>query len=125
LALFIIGNDYNSYFPAPLRRVLIVKAPPANASWLNYRFNVASRSLAAVLGGYGMASALAAALAVWLPMGRADAVMTGQMLSFVVYACAVIWVFATRSTWRAWGGVLVITAVLLALYALKRWVFGL
>lgn len=102
-----------------------MKSPPVHASWLKYRINVASRSLAAVVGGYALASALAAALAVWLPMARADAVITGQMLAFVAYACAVIWVFATRSTWRAWKGMLVITAVMFGLYALKRWGIGL
>ncbi|AUL18860.1 DUF3649 domain-containing protein [Bordetella holmesii] len=49
-------------------------------------------------------------------MSRVDAVVTAQMLSFVVYACAVIWVFATYSAWRAWGGVLIPALVLAGLY---------
>ena len=41
-----------------------------------------------------------------------QAVLTGQLASFVVYAGAVIWVFAVRSALRAWIGVLVVAAVL-------------
>ena len=56
---------------------------------LPYQLAVASRAIAAILGCYGLASA-AACLAVWLPLARADAVVTAQM-SFVFYACGVIW----------------------------------
>ncbi|SAI60860.1 membrane protein [Bordetella trematum] len=93
-----------------------VKAPNSGAAMLRYRFAVASRALAAIGGGYALASAAAACLAVWLPMSRVDAVVTAQMLAFVVYACGVIWVFATYSAWRAWGGIMVPTALLALLY---------
>lgn len=83
-----------------------------------------SRALAAIVGGYGVAAATSACLSVWLPMGRADAVITGQMVSFVVYSIAVIWVFATRSAWRAWGGIIGSTLILVGLFALKRWVLS-
>ncbi len=85
-----------------------------------YRLAVASRSAAAILGGYALASATAACLAVWLPLSRADAVIAGQMLAFVAYACAALWVFATHSAWRAWVGVLAPAAVLGLLYWLGR-----
>ena len=98
-----------------------MKAPAANASWLKYRWAVTSRAVAAIVGGYGLAAATSACLAVWLPMGRADAVVTGQMVSFVIYSIAVIWVFATRNAWRAWAGVVGPTLVLVGLFALKRW----
>ncbi|CAB3853223.1 MULTISPECIES: DUF3649 domain-containing protein [Achromobacter] len=78
---------------------------------MRYRFAVASRAVAAILGGYGLASAAAACLAVWLPLQRAEAVVTAQMVSFVVYTCGVIWVFATRNAWRAWAGIVVPAAV--------------
>ncbi|MGE8617328.1 MAG: DUF3649 domain-containing protein [Achromobacter spanius] len=87
---------------------------------MRYRMAVFSRAVAAILGGYALASAAAACLAVWLPMGRADAVTTAQMLSFVVYACGVIWVFATRNAWRAWGGILVPTLLLGGLFLAGR-----
>jgi len=87
---------------------------------MRYRMAVFSRAAAAILGGYVLASAAAACLAVWLPMGRADAVTTAQMLSFVVYACGVIWVFATRNAWRAWAGILIPAAVLGGLFLAGR-----
>lgn len=83
---------------------------------MRYRFAVASRAMAAILGGYLLASAAAACLAVWLPLKRPDAVVAAQMLSFVFYTCAVIWVFATRNAWRAWAGILVPAAVMGALF---------
>lgn len=85
-----------------------------------YRMAVLSRAAAAILGGYALASAAAACLAVWLPLGRADAVTTAQMLSFVVYACGVIWVFATRNAWRAWAGILAPAALLGGLFMAGR-----
>lgn len=87
---------------------------------MRYRLAVFSRAAAAILGGYALASAAAACLAVWLPMGRADAVTTAQMLSFVVYAGGVIWVFATRNAWRAWAGILLPAAVLGGLFLAGR-----
>ncbi|MEN4921893.1 DUF3649 domain-containing protein [Achromobacter spanius] len=87
---------------------------------MRYRMAVFSRAAAAILGSYALASAAAACLAVWLPLGRADAVTTAQMLSFVVYACGVIWVFATRNAWRAWAGILGPAALLGGLFLVHR-----
>ncbi len=87
---------------------------------MRYRFAVLSRAAAAILGGYLLASAAAACLAVWLPLQRADAVVTAQMLSFVFYTCGVIWVFATRDAWRAWAGLLAPAALLGALFLAGR-----
>lgn len=77
-----------------------------------HRWVVASRALAAILGGYVLAALSAAALAVFLPLSRADATLTGTMLSFLVYACAVVWVFAARTATRAWLGLLLPSAAL-------------
>lgn len=74
-----------------------------------------SRIVAAVFGGYAL-SALASVAVLALPMSRPQAVLTGMMASFVIYAGAVVWVFAVRSAWRAWAGLLV-TAAPLALAA--------
>jgi hypothetical protein len=71
-----------------------------------------SRIVAAVLGGYALA-ALTSVAVLALPMERGEAVLTGMMLSFIVYAAAVIWVFAASSARRAWAGLLVVGAPLL------------
>lgn len=81
-----------------------------------------SRIVAAVFGGYALA-ALASVAAVALPIARPQAVLTGMLASFVVYAGAVVWVFAVRSARRAWAGLLV-AAVPLGLAAWSVWNAG-
>lgn len=71
-----------------------------------------SRILAALFGGYALA-ALTSVAALALPMHSVQAVLTGQLLSFIVYTGAVIWVFAVRDAWRAWAGLLVVALPLL------------
>lgn len=87
----------------------------------SYRLAVASRALAAIVGGYALTALATFALALFLPMSRAEASMTATLLSFAIYTCAVIWVFATRTASRAWIG---IVAPSLALGALI-WLHGL
>nr|WP_184532598.1 DUF3649 domain-containing protein [Variovorax sp. Sphag1AA] len=82
---------------------------------LHYRLAVASRAIAAIAGGYALSALTAAALALWLPLSRIEAALTGTLLSFVVYVCAVMWVFAARNAWHAWFGISVPIAVLGAL----------
>jgi hypothetical protein len=98
----------------PARRPL----PARFIGWLllsdsaRYRWAVASRAVAAIGGGYVVAALAATMLALYLPTSRVEATMTGTLASFLAYACAVIWVFAVRSAWKAWGGLLLVAAVL-------------
>lgn len=62
-----------------------------------------SRIVAAIFGGYALA-ALGSVAALALPISRTEAVITGALLSFLIYAGAVIWVFAVASATRAWMG---------------------
>ncbi|GGX22133.1 hypothetical protein GCM10007242_31840 [Pigmentiphaga litoralis] len=78
-----------------------------------------SRIVAALFGGYALA-ALCSVAAVALPMAPTEAVLTGMLASFVVYVCAVVWVFAVRSATRAWVG-LAIAALPLSLAAWSVW----
>jgi len=78
------------------------------------------RTLAAVIGGYALASLAAALLGLMLPMARVDAVMTGTMVALIVFPCAVMWSFAARSALRAWVGLLLPIAALGAVFAF-RW----
>src|SRR2546427_11287245 len=64
-----------------------------------------SRLLAAVFGGYALASALAAFLAAALPGARVDAVLAGMQWSFALHALAVIWGFSPGSAGPGWPGV--------------------
>lgn len=86
---------------------------------LRYRLDVTARVLAAIGGGYALSAVTTALLAVVLPMTRAEAVITATLLSFVVFCCAVLWVFAARNAWRAWAG-LAVPGVLLGLALLAQ-----
>jgi hypothetical protein len=77
---------------------------------------LASRVAAALFGGYALA-ALASVAAVALPIDKPQAVLTGMLASFLVYAGAAVWVFAVRSARRAWGGLLLAALPLLAVAA--------
>jgi len=81
-----------------------------------------SRIVAAVFGGYAL-GALVSVAALALPMAKPQAVLTGMLASFVIYAGAVIWVFAVRSAARAWAGLLIAAAPLLVV-AWPVWTAG-
>ena len=78
----------------------------------SYRFAVASRIIAAVFAGYLLAALSSVFVGLALPMPRGQAVVSGMMLSFLVYLVAVLWCFACRSAWRAWFGLLLPALVL-------------
>lgn len=71
-----------------------------------------SRIVAALFGGYALA-AVASVAALALPISKPQAVLTGMLASFAIYAGAVVWVFAVRSAGRAWAGLLIMAAPLL------------
>lgn len=81
-----------------------------------------SRIIAALFGGYALA-ALGSVAVLALPASKPQAVLSGMLLSFIIYTCAVIWVFAVRSAWRAWAGLLV-AAIPLLLAAWSVWSRG-
>jgi len=83
--------------------------------------SVLSRLLAAVLGGYLLASALAVFLATVLSEPRAESVLAGMLWSFPVYLLAVIWAFSPVSPGRVWLGLLLPSVVLAGVSA---WLAG-
>ena len=105
---------------APQTHKRVRKAKGSQVS-LAYRLAVTSRILAALFGGYLIAALASVCITQWVPMSRADAVVTGMMASFVAYLLVVIWCFACRTAWRAWAGVLLPAAILAALFGLGRW----
>lgn len=76
------------------------------------RMDIVSRVAAAAVGGYALSSAAAVCLALLLPMLRSEAVLAGTMASFVVYVCAVLWVFAASSATHAWAGLILFAGLL-------------
>lgn len=83
-------------------------------------FPIVSRLLAAVLGGYALASAVAVLLAVALPIPRAEAVLAGMQWSFVAHVVVAIWAFSPIPLARMWAVLLAMTAVAL----LAAWMLG-
>ncbi|MBV4537876.1 DUF3649 domain-containing protein [Pseudomonas urmiensis] len=88
---------------------------------LSYRLAVTSRSLAALLGGYLLASMTSVCIALLAPLAQVDAALTGLLSSFVFYLLAFIWCFACRSAWRAWLGVLLPSLLLGMINGLAYW----
>ena len=88
---------------------------------LSYRLAVASRCLAALLGGYLLASMASVCIALLAPLSRVDATLIGLLLSFVFYLLAFIWCFACRSAWRAWLGVLAPSLLLGMISGVAYW----
>ena len=85
------------------------------------RAAVLSRLLAALLGGYALSALLTAVLALHLPLEPSEAVLVGTMLSFLVYALAVMWAFAARHALRAWTGLLAPILLLAVILAVPDW----
>lgn len=75
-----------------------------------YRWRVASRVLAAVVGGYALTSAGTVLLALAWPLPKAEAVMASTMLSFALYAGVLVWIFAVRCLCTVWLGLVIATA---------------
>jgi hypothetical protein len=73
-----------------------------------------SRVLAAVLGGYLLASAWVVFCGTVFP-GGVEAVLAGVQLSFALYVAAVVWAFSPVPLGRVWRGLLIPAAVLAAL----------
>lgn len=53
-------------------------------------------------------------------MNRAEAVVTGMTVSFLVYLVAALWCFACRSAWSAWVGLLVPSVILATVSGVVR-----
>ncbi|MFK3737471.1 iron transporter [Massilia sp. TN1-12] len=91
------------------------------AHGLRYRAAVASRAVAAIGGGYLLATLCTRALALGLPMAPVDNVIAATLTGLIVYAVAAMWAFAAASASRAWMGLGVAcalsTIVVLALRA--------
>lgn len=73
-----------------------------------------SRIAAALFGGYALA-ALSSVAVLALPLSKPQAVLTGMLASFAIYAGAVVWVFAVRSALKAWTGLIIVAVALLPL----------
>ncbi|MDF3057047.1 MAG: hypothetical protein K0R17_1262 [Rariglobus sp.] len=88
-----------------------------HASSVRHRFAVASRALAALVGGYGLATAFTVALGRALELPKEEVVNTAALPAFLLYAGAAVWAFYASNATRAWLGIGLPAAVL----ALVAW----
>ena len=74
----------------------------------NPRWAVFSRILAATLGGYALATSSALFIGQLLlsSAGKYQAIHIGLLLTFLVYACAAMWVFSVSNATKAWIGLI-------------------
>lgn len=86
--------------PVPDSSVPARDATAATLHWRD-RAGIALRIIAAIGGGYVLASTATQALSIALPMAPVDAVVTGTLTGLVVYPCAVMWCFAAATVMRA------------------------
>lgn len=89
-----------------------------------YRWAIASRCVAAAVGGFALTNAAAILLA-WLlirtgAMPRATATASATLLSFALWAGIILWVFTTASLRRVWLN-LAVPALVLGAFA---WLLG-
>lgn len=75
-----------------------------------YRWAVASRVLAAVVGGYVLTSTATVLLALIWPLPQAEAVAAATILSFTLYTGVILWVFAVKRLRILWLGLVITTA---------------
>ncbi|THF65941.1 iron transporter [Pseudothauera nasutitermitis] len=83
---------------------------------MRHRVSVASRTLAAILGGYALTSALTMLLlAALMPMPETMARVSALKPGFLIYLLILLWVFHARSATRAWAWLAAWTGVASAL----------
>jgi len=72
------------------------------------RWAVFARVLAAIFGGYALATSSALFIGQLLSSsaGKYQAIHIGLLLSFLVYACAAMWVFSASNAAKAWIGLI-------------------
>jgi hypothetical protein len=70
-----------------------------------YRRSVAARTVAATLGGYGLAALCTAALALLSDAPREEAIAVAVLPAFLLQLAAAIWAFWAPTALRAWLGI--------------------
>jgi len=80
------------------------RVSPSQPQLLGPLLETLRRTLLAMVGGYAFTAACAVGIA-WLPLSRADAVITGMVSSFAIYTAFVIWAFTGRPIFDTQGHV--------------------
>ncbi|MGV2872710.1 hypothetical protein [Colwellia sp. E150_009] len=83
----------------------------------NPRWWVFSRVMAAIFAGYALAttSSLFFGQLLLQSMGEYQAFHIGLLLSFLIYSCGAMWVFSVSTAKKAWGGLISLNLIFMAL----------
>jgi hypothetical protein len=83
----------------------------------NPRWWVFSRVMAAIFAGYALATTSTLFINQLLTpvAGKYQALHSGLLISFIVYACAIMWVFSVTTAKRAWVGLIKLNIILIIL----------
>lgn len=81
-------------------------------------WSVSKRVLAAVFLGYILANTVGTAISLALPVSTISGVVVGTLSTFVIWACAILWVFAEPSMKKVMIGLTVAIAISTATAAL-------
>lgn len=81
---------------------------------------ITARALLALVGGFVLANLFAILLAYGLTGAKADNLLAGMMVSFVIYTAVVMFVFSVKTTKRAF--VYVVPACLICWSLVYLWV---
>lgn len=88
---------------------------------LRYRWNIACRILAAILGGYALSAVFSLFLSITLSLDKAGLMLTAILVSFAVYTGAVVWAVLARSAWKVWTGLITPCLVFAGVSLLLVW----
>ncbi|MES2697189.1 MAG: DUF3649 domain-containing protein [Verrucomicrobiota bacterium] len=79
---------------------------PRRAPTARYRLAVASRTIAALGGGYAMTALLSLAIALLdRAAPRDEAIAAGNVPAFLAFAACIVWAFVASTATRAWLGI--------------------
>lgn len=88
-----------------------------------YRWSIASRFIAAAVGGYALVTLLQLAAVALAPGAYYKALLLTSQTGYLYYTGIIIWCFAARTAKRAWLGLAVVALPLLlidAWYLMQR-----
>lgn len=78
--------------------------------------NITCRVLIGLVGGYVFSTLSAILIALFLPSDDINSIITGLMLSFIIYTATVIFVFSAKTTLRSAFGVFTPCIVMYFIY---------
>lgn len=101
---------------------LSAKLKPQISSLLSYRIMIFLRFILAIFGGYYLAAMSAICLSEFFSEDhlRAKAVFVATMLSIIIHGFVFIMVFMTKSTSKAWFGVLIPSLIVTVIFWLIK-----